>query len=72
MKEKISFFPKGAQQWFRVAIGLTGIILAFLGIWDIICFEQMASIATMVGFLGYIIDGLFQNVKEREDKINES
>ncbi len=68
-KKTISFFPKGFHQWFRLVIGLLGAIIGVLFTSDTIGFDTMAGIVTIVGFLGYTIDGLLLNVDERKSRL---
>lgn len=70
MANKVSFFPKGVYQWVRLIIGLIGVTIAVLKYAHVISLEEMATVATLVGFFGYVFDGLNKNVEERKRQTN--
>ncbi len=67
--KKINFFPNSFHQWIRIIIGIGGIFLSILAIAEKITFDKMATWATLVGFIGYIIDVLISNVEERKKQL---
>lgn len=68
---RYGFWPIGFHQWFRVIYSIIGIILGILFCFNKIDFNLLGGIATVAGFLGYLIDGLLLNIEERKKMIKK-
>lgn len=65
-KEKEYQFIVKFHQLIRIAIGVSGIVIvSYLGIYLNNHIEDIATAATLIGFIGYTFYGLCQNIKEK-------
>lgn len=63
MENKWIEWPVGIQQWIRIIVAISGILLG------IICMDDLNALgtgATLIGFIGYLFDSLFTNMEERK------
>ena len=64
--KKILTWPNTYKQWFKLIIGVIGLVIIFFITANWIEINTGATIVTLIGFIGYIIDGLIDNIEERK------
>lgn len=65
-KDGYGFLPKTFMQWIRVIIALIAIILSIVYILGCLEFNNFVGWITLLGFIGYLIESLITNIKERK------